>query len=281
MLLSSYNWSRINGHPVRQGDARENFVRYFLGDHHGEFVTFGSGEIFGPRSAVGESRNQHDIVVHDRAYPCIRLGGTSMFMINSVLATIEVKSKLTKSELTKAMTAAKKVKELDAEMMQDFNARWPKGVALSAIAGTKRPQHTKCFLVAYDGPSKMETLSDWLSESCLKCGIPNSHRDHPALMMHTVESPGLDGVYILGKGFVQFTNSPIRYVPDEFRTEHSTAKWEWVQLNRGALGVFFLNLLYATDHNLAFALDPIRYAKESFPASMQGLTDEAHGLTKQ
>ena len=95
-LLSQYEEAAISGHPTLQGSPRELFVKHFLREHLNSNVAIGSGEIIDANSKPGERRNQHDIVIYKKNYPKLNFGGgeTDVFLIESVIATIEVKSTL-------------------------------------------------------------------------------------------------------------------------------------------------------------------------------------------
>jgi hypothetical protein len=84
------------GHSLHKGTPREAFIREFLNSHLPSNVDIGTGEIIDAQSAPNQPRNQFDIVVYRRNYPKLDFGGRiSGFLIETVLATIEVKSNLT------------------------------------------------------------------------------------------------------------------------------------------------------------------------------------------
>ena len=83
------------GHPLHKGTPREAFIKEFLASHLGEGVAIGTGEIIDANSGPNERRNQIDIVIHKRDYPKLDFGGgISGFLVESVVAIIEVKSTL-------------------------------------------------------------------------------------------------------------------------------------------------------------------------------------------
>jgi hypothetical protein len=101
------------GHPLHKGTPREAFIRQFLADHLSEELAIGQGEIISADSQPGEIRNQFDIVLYKRHFPKLTFGGgVNAFLAESVVATIEVKSTLTKEELRSPIKAAHNVKAL-------------------------------------------------------------------------------------------------------------------------------------------------------------------------
>src|SRR5438094_6070124 len=88
------------GHPLHKGTPREAFIRQFLADHLSEELAIGQGEIISADSQPSEVRNQFDIVLYKRHFPKLPFGGgVNAFLAESVVATIEVKSTLTKKDL--------------------------------------------------------------------------------------------------------------------------------------------------------------------------------------
>ena len=85
-----------SGHSLHKGTPREAFIKKFLIDHLPSNVDIGTGEIIDAVSLPNQSCNQFDIVIYKRNYPKLDFGdGISGFLIESVIATIEVKSTLT------------------------------------------------------------------------------------------------------------------------------------------------------------------------------------------
>jgi hypothetical protein len=84
-----------SGHTLHRGTPREAFIKEFLETHLSENVAIGTGEIIDASSQPRELRNQYDIVLYKKNYPKLDFGGgINGFLIESVVATIEVKSVL-------------------------------------------------------------------------------------------------------------------------------------------------------------------------------------------
>lgn len=109
-------------HGLNRGLIREAFVREFLTENISGFWGVGTGEIFHVDAGDQENRNQIDVVIHNKLYPKLPLSvGIDLFLIETVSATIEVKSRLTKEDLTKASAVAKRIKSLANFPPQSFN----------------------------------------------------------------------------------------------------------------------------------------------------------------
>ncbi|CAN7667470.1 hypothetical protein LJR118_005378 [Acidovorax sp. LjRoot118] len=91
------------GHAATVGALREVVVRNFLRPHLPETIGIHSGIII---DAQGHESRQQDIILVDRSFPTISVGaddGVALIVAESVLATIEVKSRLDSAELRTSM----------------------------------------------------------------------------------------------------------------------------------------------------------------------------------
>src|SRR5271156_5033390 len=112
-LLCSSKVPGNAGHPIHKGTPREAFIREFLLGHLGTRAAIGTGEIIDATSISGGTRNQIDIVISKSEFPKIELGGgLNAFLAESVIATIEVKSTLTRACLKKAVQSSSIAKKL-------------------------------------------------------------------------------------------------------------------------------------------------------------------------
>jgi hypothetical protein len=111
-------------HNLLKGELRELFVTDLLKRFLTSQFEVGSGIITNQK---GEQSNQNDIIIYDNRIlpPFIREQHLGVFPSECVLATIEVKSYLIKTELDKAETAAKKLHEEiyrpDASLYGDYH----------------------------------------------------------------------------------------------------------------------------------------------------------------
>jgi len=92
---------------VEKGNAREFFVKRILGSFIPDSVHIGSGQIISssdPQNEQPTISKQIDVVIFDSRFPYFRSGsGIGLYPIEGTIATIEVKSMLSRSELFKAL----------------------------------------------------------------------------------------------------------------------------------------------------------------------------------
>lgn len=226
-----------SGHSLHKGTPREAFIKEFLETHLPSNVSIGTGEIINSNSRPGEQRNQFDIVIYKKNFPKLDFGGgVNGFLIESVIATIEVKSTLDEEGLKQAILAANKVKGLTKSTVKSFQT----GYVPPAILN---------FVIAYDGPTNMATVYKWIPKIHSECNI-----EVPDLPLNNdertkVPSKSIDAVFVLKKGFVNFDNLPIGFSNEEQRKNHPQMKWILSDTDYGNLLYFFL-LLHQAMANL-------------------------------
>ena len=236
----------ISGHSLHKGTPREVFVREFLGEHLPLDLAIGTGELIDYRSTVGEQRNQHDIVIYERSYPRIHLGGgINAFLVESVVATIEVKSVLDPAGVTNAVEAAKNSKQLQS----------------SALGGNRSVAN---YILAYRGPAKMETAFGWLADAYQHQNLKDP--DVPVGNRPSIVSPAVDGIYILGVGACIFENN-VGYLNNPLREkDYPNETWTIMNSERGALFMLFAAMLGLFHGGDISEINPYRYMV-SFSAS--------------
>lgn len=219
-----------SGHSLHKGTPREAFIKEFLQNHLSELMGFGTGEIIDCNSQPGQQRNQVDIVLYKKNYPKLDFGGgINGFFAESVVATIEVKSVLTEQELATAFDSIRNTKSLQRNIVTSF------------YSGYQPPGIFSC-VVAYDGPANMTTVYQWINRYVQRNNItmPNMAPDLKSRL--TVPSPLADLIVVLGKGFVQFDNSPITFMSDTDRAKAPMHKWLVSQGSDGNLLILFNHL---------------------------------------
>lgn len=227
ILVSQSKGARITGHPLHKGTPRESFIHEFLKEHLPSTISIGTGEIIDSNSKPGESRNQYDLILYRNDYPKLNIGGNiHAFLIESVVATIEVKSKLTSTELRKAISAARNSKKLTPNIDKVFSMS---GRGDSGI---------KNFVVAYDGPAKIETVFSWIGQihKSLDISIPELPPDKERF---NIPSPSIDGIFVLKKGFLYFDNIPFIFQTQQLLHKYPNIKWVTVNSEEGVLLMFF------------------------------------------
>lgn len=236
-----------SGHSLHKGTPREAFIREFLEKHLNSTVAVGTGEIIDSQSKPNEARNQFDIVIYKRNYPKLDFGGGICgFLAESVVATIEVKSTLDKAGVEQAVRAARAAKSLQKNEVKSFYSGYIPPSILS-------------FVVAYDGPAKMETVHVWVKEAYQSQGL--TEPTLPENDRAAIAGPALEGLFVLGKGFLNFDNAPYGFIPQQIRKEHPEVCWSIAQSDRGSLLSLFLLLTVATSNVEGAWLDPLPYLR--------------------
>jgi hypothetical protein len=241
------------GHSFHKGTPRESFIKNYLQGHLSSLLAIGNGEVIDATSIPGDSRPQMDIVVYKRQFPKIDLGGgVNAFFIESVVATIEVKSTLTKNELRKAMKAAFKVKAL----CRDEASAWTIG------PGYKAPG-ILCFLISYDGPVQMGTVRKWVRELDAELGVRYPPLGITLNDRLKVVAPAIDGIFILGKGIVIHDSLPISLITDDQRAQRPDLRWITAETERGSLLLFFCVLTTAGCGLVIHGFNALAYLKNA------------------
>lgn len=248
-----------SGHSLHKGTPREAFIKEFLQSHLPENVAIGTGEIIDASSKPNVQRNQFDIVIYKKNYPKLDFGGgINAFLIESVIATVEVKSTLTKEDLEQSIKAAYASKSLIPNISTSFHAGYI-------------PPKVLNYVVAYDGPAKMETIYNWIPAIHSQQGIttPNLPSNHDQRL--NTPSPSIDGVFVMNKGFVYFDNVPYGFIPEEAKVAEPDLKWVIADTSSGCLLVFFLFLQTSTANIEGKWLNPLPYLSSlNIPCLMIG-----------
>ncbi|CAM3478399.1 MAG: DUF6602 domain-containing protein [Halomonas sp.] len=244
-LLATSKIPANSGHSLHKGTPREAFIKEFLVNHLSETVSIGTGEIVDCDSKPNEQRNQFDIVIYKKNYPKLDFGGgISGFLAESVVATIEVKSTLDNQGLIQSINAARNAKVLKQNLSSSFSTGW-------------LPPSIMNYVVAYSGPAQMQTVFGWLGNHHVQNGIEIEN----SVDRTRKKSPSLDGIFVLGKGFIKFDNSPTTNVPPEIRQQHPDINWSITDIEKSSLLMLFLSLLEATNNIQGSWLDPLPYLK--------------------
>lgn len=243
LLLATSRIPANAGHMLHRGTPREAFIRQFLESHLTELIGFGTGEIIDSNSQPRQLRNQNDIVLYKKNYPKLDFGGgISGFLAESVASTIEVKSLLTQQELNSAFDSIRNTKALQ------------RNIKTSMTTGYQAPGIFS-IIVAYDGPANMSTIHGWITQY-----VSNNNIQFPAMPPTSadrikVPAPLADLIVVLGKGFIQFDNSPISFITDANRQQNPTAKWLVVDKTNGNLLMLFSQMTVALSGVSASWLD--------------------------
>jgi len=249
-LVAQSGISANSGHSLHKGTPRESFIREFLQAHLPAIASIGTGEIIDAQSLPGQSRNQFDIVLYKNNYPKLDFGGgMNAFLIESVVATIEVKSKLTKADLEQAIRASQNAKNLTPSVTKSFHSGYV-------------PPRVLNYVVAYDGPQKMATVTKWISEIHRQLEVPPAELPSTHEQRLATPAPTIDGVFILNKGFAYFDNVHLGLESGAVRDAVNNLVWCSSDVKTGGLLFLFLLLQSAFSNVQGQWLNPLPYVKE-------------------
>jgi hypothetical protein len=243
-LMAIYQIPASAGHTLHRGTPREAFIKEFLEGHLSPNVAIGTGEIIDSNSQPRSPRNQYDIVIYKKNYPKLNFGGgISGFLIESVIATIEVKSLLDQSAIDQSVSAAFNSKSLTPNITRSFTSGWI-------------PPKILNYVVAYTGPAQMSTVHSWILNSHRSLNIPLPVWNQ----QNKAEIPGtaLDGVFLLNKGFVMLDNMPLTLNSRNSNGIHTISDC----LN-GSMLMLFLSLQQACNNIDAAWLNSIPYVSNA------------------
>jgi hypothetical protein len=236
-----------SGHSLHKGTPREAFIKEYLEAHLPSNVAIGTGEIIDANSKPGQQRNQYDLVIYKRSYPKLDFGsGISAFLVESVIATIEVKSTLTQSEFSTAAMSAYNCKQLKANTISSFHSGYI-------------PPSILNFIVAYKGPASIKTVHGWVATEYQKHGIAQTAI--PADDKERVSTPAnaIDAVFVLGNGFMYYDNLPMGFSSEQLRKSNPSSKWIFSDTPDGNLLILFMMLQCATANIEGKWLNPAPY----------------------
>jgi hypothetical protein len=122
------------------------------------------------------------------------------------------------------------------------------------------------YIVAYRGAANMATVFGWIRNAYAARNLSDPHFS-PVGERKWTNSPALNGVFVLGRGFCLFEND-VGYLQNTAFYEHQTATWSIGDCSRGSLALFFAALLGLTAKNAPAELNPWPYFNSLQPASV-------------
>ncbi|MDF5892713.1 hypothetical protein P4A93_13900 [Pseudomonas syringae pv. syringae] len=168
----------------------------------------------------------------------------SAFLVESVIATIEIKSTLDKQGVEQAVAAACNVKKLKSNVFKFVQI----GYELPSVVS---------FIFAYSGPVKNTTSYKWLQAAHVKLGVKAESVSFPDRWK--ASAPSIDGVFVLKKGFIHFDNIPDTLTPSDVRAANPHSCWVSVESEESVLLYFFFLLTNVCVHSASFAVDAAKY----------------------
>lgn len=238
-------------HANIKGRLRELLVSGFLRESISpQWDIAERAEIINRDSRSRDGRDEFDIVVYNSLLPGIFPPGGrgKMVFLEAVSSFIEVKSKLTETDLARFASSTKRVKEATPLPVQRFNA--------SGMIETPRPY---AFVVAFDGPKRMDTVARWFANLEAKddYGLDPLRTAPPedrAYFPHRF----VDGVFILNRGYVYVDALPFESVvagqPEDVYRRHVVFSGDghellllWAIICQANVGLYW-NRLDVTDY---------------------------------
>lgn len=238
---------------------REALVQTWLEPLFGGEWLIEAGELCDTDSLPGAPRPAFDLLLCQRHAPRLRRpGAATVLLAETVVAALKVVPRLDQAAMAQAVQAARAAKLL-------------KRSALRALADgpvrDDRPVGTPdglpglpCHLLAFDGPD-VQTTHRWLKEAYHAAGVTEAKLPLTGLERCRVASPALDGVYVLGQGFLNFDNMPFGFCTDEVRASPFGATWAMGLGERGSLASATLQLQLAATAMAGLRLDPRPYTE--------------------
>jgi hypothetical protein len=232
-LLATSKIPANSGNSLSKGTPREAFISEFLASHLGRNVQVGTGEIIDGDSVAGQKRPQLDVIIARSDLPRIDFGGgVKAFLAEAAVATVEVKSLLDEAKLKDAIEAAVKVKALKRESQPILHSGYlPPGIL--------------CFVVAYECVATIGTVYGWIEKIYKESNLSDPMLgDWPG--RSEVSSTSLDGIFVLGKGYILLDNSVLAaaFLTPENRVG-KTIRWLVIEPPSGSLFVFFMLITMA------------------------------------
>ena len=131
------------GHSSTTGKLREILVQKFIRPHLPKDLDIRAGVII---DADGKRSRQQDCIIVDTRLPLIDVGSDTeaLVLAESVIATIEVKSTLTKEELMNSLESSSITKKLIRKGMMEYR----KG---AAVITTPEPFPILTYIFSYSG----------------------------------------------------------------------------------------------------------------------------------
>jgi hypothetical protein len=145
----------VHPHLGLAGAARETLIRLFLKDHLPPILAVGSGQIVGHEWVHGEENRisrQQDIVIYRHDMPVLTIGDSPLYFKESVVATIEVKTEYTATDLDSIFENAHSVQCIETVPAFTFQMACDGPVARSS------PRRILSGVFYFRGPKTRTTL---------------------------------------------------------------------------------------------------------------------------
>lgn len=125
-LKSEYDLTGLIKHKPTKGTSREDIVKNSIGELMPKFFFQGSGEIIDPS---GKLSKQQDLILYSPYMSILKASKLNWYPVDSVSATIAIKSKIDRSKLKEDFENIKSVKEMKITLKPSLHlGSWRKKV---------------------------------------------------------------------------------------------------------------------------------------------------------
>lgn len=211
-------------HSSLVGSAREFIVKRVLRSILPPIVHIGTGKVV---DFHGKKSRQIDIIVYDPRFPVFEIqSGIGIYVLEGVIATIEVKSTLTKKSLSEALENTLSLLQLTPGLVSTTASRWmARAKAIEAEGYSRKeamrkagfefmpPTYVFSFNSNFRAKGLCNNVDDWF---CGK-GKPVLSDDYCAVLPRVVACGNSLG--LLNDGLIRI--DPDKDVIAEWRKEHS------------------------------------------------------------
>lgn len=238
-------------------------VREFFEPLFGVELIVAAGRVVDSRSVPGAQHASAQILLCRAHGPRLQLDGlTDCFLAESVVAAISVLHRADAAALSKAAVAAREIKQLRRSGLVAagagplFDQASPAQHGLSDAALS-----IPCFAVALGGPADMDAVHVALKQAYRDNAITEPDLPPEGAERVKIASPAIDGVFVLGHGFLNFDNTPFGFFDDAARLDSFGACWSIASAERGSLVSLFMQIHLAAAELAKTQFDPRPYLR--------------------
>ncbi len=125
------------------------------------------------------------------------------------------------------------------------------------------PHHILSYVVAFAGPARMQTVLRWLLDSYTDQGLQEPSMTRLPVLQRLGPSLALDGIFVLGRGFLFYADAPLTLQPPKSATElyDPTICWEMAETTDNNLLYLFLPLTLAVIRSTSRVMYPTPYVE--------------------
>lgn len=164
-------------HSTLIGTAREFIIQNILKRCLPPVIHYGSGKIF---DSNGNYSKQIDLVIFDSRFPCLEINnGAGLYPIEGVIATVEIKSTITKGAIKDALNNQSSVQDLtpkfinSTSIIKSIRAIIDKGVAKDIAE--REVAYSFCpstYIFSFNSKIRKKALANSIYDWCIDNQIP-------------------------------------------------------------------------------------------------------------